>query len=92
MCKKLGKELPALQRPVWPGELGKRISAEVSAEAWEMWKEHAKMLINEYRLNMGTSEARAFIAEQMKAYLFDAGTVQAAEGYVPEGEPPPDKG
>ncbi len=82
MCKKLGRELPALDTPVWPGELGMRIRAEISAEAWAMWKEHAKMLINEYRLNMGTPEGRAFIGEQMQAYLFDSGDLRAVEGYV----------
>lgn len=86
-CRKLGVELPALERPPWPGELGKRIQSEVSARAWEMWKEHAKMLINEYQLNLGTPEAQAFIGEQMKAWLFGEGTIQVAQGYVPPADP-----
>ena len=87
MCKKLNQELPALERQPWPGELGVRIKAEISADAWKMWLEHAKMLINEYRLNLGTPEAQAFIREQMEAFLFNAGEVAKAEGYVPPTAP-----
>ena len=38
MCAKLGKELPGLERPPFPGELGQRIYENVSAEAFELWK------------------------------------------------------
>lgn len=86
MCRKLGREAPALTRQPWPGELGERILREISAEAWGAWLEHAKMLINEYRLNMGTDEAQVFIREQMAAFLFDEGTSVQASGYVPETE------
>ncbi len=51
-----------------------------------MWKEHAKMLLNEYRLNMGTPEAQTFMTEQMKAFLFEEGQTLVAEGYVPPEE------
>lgn len=84
LCRKLGRELPALTRTPWPGELGERIRAEISAEAWAGWKEHAKMLVNEYRLNLGSEEGRTFITAQMKAYLFDEGTIREAEGFVPK--------
>jgi len=30
----------------------------VSKEAWKLWLEHMKMIMNEYRLNLGTSEAQ----------------------------------
>ena len=83
-CKKLQQELPALEKAPWPGEMGQRIVAEISAEAWGQWKEHAKMLINENRLSLGTEEGRAFIAAQMKAYLFGEGIVLGAEGFVPK--------
>ena len=85
-CKKLGQKLQGFDKPPWPGELGQRIVEEISQDAWRMWLEHAKMLINEYRLNMGDDEARAFITEQMKAFLFDEGKSVQAEGYVPGGE------
>ena len=37
-CVKLGRELPGLDAPPWPGELGQRVFENVSAEAWKMWK------------------------------------------------------
>lgn len=86
MCKKLNQELPALSRAPWPGDLGKRILAEISAQAWGEWRDHAKMLLNEYRLNMGTPEAQAFMSEQMQAFLFSEGTGAKVEGYVPPSE------
>ncbi len=86
-CRKLNAELEALERPPWPGEIGVRIQQEISKQAWGEWLEHAKMLVNEYRLNLGTPEAQGFIAEQMRAYLFGEGAVKEAEGYVPEESP-----
>ena len=83
-CQKLKKELPALARQPWPGEIRERIQAGISEQAWKGWLDHAKMLINEYRLNLGTDEAQAFMKEQMLAYLFDEGQSMTAEGYVPE--------
>jgi Fe-S cluster biosynthesis and repair protein YggX len=38
LCKKLNKELPALEVPPMPGPKGIEIMNSVSAEAWEMWK------------------------------------------------------
>ena len=50
-CVKLGKEAEGLDRPTYPGELGKRIFDNVSKEAWQQWLRHQTMLINEYRLS-----------------------------------------
>jgi Fe-S cluster biosynthesis and repair protein YggX len=49
-CVKLGRELPGLDAPPWPGPLGQRIYEQISAEAWELWEERMKMILNEYRL------------------------------------------
>ena len=46
LCKKLNKELPALEVPPMPGPKGIEIMNSVSAEAWEMWKSHQTTLIN----------------------------------------------
>ena len=58
-CVKLGKELEGLPRPPFNGEMGKRVFETVSKEGWTLWMEHAKMLINEYRLNLSTAESRS---------------------------------
>ena len=49
MCKKLQRELPGLDTVPWPGELGQRVYDNISAEAWKMWEERMKMILNEYR-------------------------------------------
>src|SRR5919108_591847 len=49
-CVKLDKESEGLAQAPYPGELGQRIYAHVSKEAWQMWLRHQTMLINEYRL------------------------------------------
>ena len=41
-----------------------------------------KMLMNEYRLNLGTAQAQEFLLEQMDKYFFGEGAA-LPEGYVP---------
>ncbi len=82
-CVKLGRELPGLEEAPWPGELGQRIYDNVSAEAWNLWKEHAKMLMNEYRLAPWTDEARNMINEQLEQFFFGEGA-QLPPGFVPQ--------
>ena len=72
-CVKFGQEMPGLDRPPWKGELGKRIYENVSKEAWRMWIEYSKMLINEYRLNPLDPNSQKFIEEQMEAFFFGEG-------------------
>jgi len=81
-CAKLGKELEGFDSPPWPGEVGIRIQENISKEAWALWLEHAKMVINEYRLNLGTPEAQTIIVQQMEAFLFGDG-VDAPPDFVP---------
>src|SRR6266568_9104865 len=82
-CVKFGKELPGLEEPPWEGELGKRIYENVSQEAWKLWFEHLKMIINEYRLNPATPEAQKLIAGQMEQFFFGEGAA-LPPGYVPQ--------
>ena len=37
-CSKFQKEMPGLDAPPWPGELGQRIFDNVSLEAWRLWR------------------------------------------------------
>ena len=61
----------------------RKSSAEVSAEAWAMWEERMKMILNEYRLLPFQKEAQALVARQMEEFFF--GNSQGLpEGYVPE--------
>ena len=81
-CVYLKKESEGLVYPPYPGELGKRIYDQVSKEAFEMWKRHQTMLVNENRLNLADSRARKYLATQMEKYFFGDGADKPV-GYVP---------
>jgi Fe-S cluster biosynthesis and repair protein YggX len=55
----------------------------VSKEAWKLWLEHQKMLVNENRLNLADARARKYLEEQMRKHFFGEGADQAV-GYVPK--------
>ncbi len=55
------------------GDLGKRVYDEVSQEAWKMWLEHSKMIINEYRLDLISPKAREVLTTEMDKYFFGEG-------------------
>lgn len=82
-CVKLHRDLPGLPSPPWPGPLGQRIFEQVSQEAWTMWEEQMKMILNEYRLLPFQKEAQQLVAKRMEEYFFGSGNV-LPEGYVPE--------
>jgi Fe-S cluster biosynthesis and repair protein YggX len=81
-CVKLGKEAEGLERPTYPGDLGKRIFDSVSKEAWQQWLKQQTMLINEYRLSPMDPKARKFLEEQMEKYFFGEGA-ETPPDYVP---------
>jgi Fe-S cluster biosynthesis and repair protein YggX len=85
-CKKLQKELPGLDSPPWPGELGQRIYDNISAQAWKLWEDRMKMILNEYRLLPWQKEAQELMAKQMEEFLFGEGSA-----LPPEYVPPPQK-
>ncbi len=47
-----------------------------------MWLEHMKILMNEYRLNLGNPQAQQFLLEQMDQYFFGEGAAFPPD-YVP---------
>jgi Fe-S cluster biosynthesis and repair protein YggX len=81
-CIKLGREAEGLDFPPYPGELGKRIFANVSKEAWQQWTRMQTMIINENRLNLADVEHRRYLTEQVEKYFF-GGEVDPVQGYVP---------
>ncbi|MGA9423013.1 MAG: oxidative damage protection protein [Rhodanobacteraceae bacterium] len=80
-CVKLKREAEGLAFAPWPGELGKRIFENVSADAWNAWLAHQTMLINENRLNLLDPKTRAFLGAEMEKYFFGEGSDKPA-GYV----------
>lgn len=94
-CVKFRKEAPGIDADDLQGEvalemieslggveLRQRIYENVSMEAWELWKGHLTMLMNEYRLNIMDPQADEFIRQQMEEFFFGEGTAPPP-GYVP---------
>ncbi len=81
-CAHLKKEAEGLEYLPYPGELGQKIYAHISKEAWQLWMKHQTMLVNENRLNLADQRARQYLARQMELFLFGEGAEQPA-GYVP---------
>jgi Fe-S cluster biosynthesis and repair protein YggX len=82
-CVKFQKEMPGLDEVPFDGHpLGQRIYENVSKEAWKLWLEQMKMIMNEYRLNLGMQEAQEFLLKQMEDYFFGEGAA-LPPGYVP---------
>lgn len=82
-CAKLNQPLPGLDPDSPDGrqarklsmlfggdELADRVLAGVSAKAWEMWKGHMLMVMNEFRLDPTSSEANKILAQQMEQFFF----------------------
>jgi Fe-S cluster biosynthesis and repair protein YggX len=94
-CAKLHKDTPGIDAEDVQGqvalemiesvggkELRQRIYENVSWEAWELWKGHLTMLMNEYRLNMMDPQVDDFIRQRMEEFFFGEG-VAMPPGYVP---------
>jgi len=82
-CVKFQREMEGLDEVPFEGHpIGQRIYEGVSKAAWKMWLEHMKMLMNEFRLNLGTREAQEFLIQQMEQYFFGQGAALPPD-YVP---------
>ncbi|HEX8996510.1 MAG TPA: oxidative damage protection protein [Ktedonobacterales bacterium] len=84
-CAKLKRRLPGLAKPPMPGELGQRIYENISQQAWDMWQEHSRLLINHYGLNLADPDSRQILRQEMERFLF------TEEDDKPEGWEPEDQ-
>ena len=83
ICSKFSKELPGLEKPPFPGILGKTIFEKVSKEAWKAWREDMQIkVLNEYRLSMSDPEAHQVLLKQMKLFL----NLESGEAVVAVGD------
>lgn len=81
-CAKLKETLPGLPYKPFTDALGQRIFETISADAWKLWIEHSKKLVNEWRLDLTQKKSHEVLKEQCEAFLFgDGGTTPA--DYVP---------
>lgn len=85
-CIKLGIDAEGLDRPPYPGELGRKLYEQVSKRAWQEWLQHQTRLINEYRLVLADAKAREFLADEMRKYFFEGGELTGTH-YVPPPAP-----
>ncbi|HMO57247.1 MAG TPA: oxidative damage protection protein [Roseiflexaceae bacterium] len=85
-CVKLGRRLPGLDAPPYPGELGQRIYDSISRQAWNMWMDQSVMLINHYGLSMADPQAQQFLVQQAEEFFFGEGA-QMPEGWTPAARP-----
>ncbi len=82
-CIKLGREAEGLDKPPLKGEVGQKIYENISKDAWRMWLEHSKMLINEYRLDLTSEQGQRIWLTELDKYFFGEGSAAPAE-YVPK--------
>ena len=85
-CVKLGKEAEGLEKQPIKGDLGKRVFDNVSKEAWRMWLEHSKMLINEYRLDLMSPKAQQILREQCEQFFFGEGSAMPPDYVAPKAK------
>jgi len=82
-CVKLGRELPGLDKPPFPGSLGQRIYEHISREAYNLWPAQATVIINHYGLSLGDPNAQKILMQQMEEFFF------GENARMPEGWTPP---
>lgn len=83
-CRKLDKDLPGLARVPYRNELGQRIFAEVSQEAWNMWLKDSVKYINTYRVDLASSEGQKFMLKQCAIYFGYEDGELAETAWTPE--------
>ena len=70
-CIKLGKAAEGLDRPPFKGEFGQRIFEHVSKQAWGMWIEYSKILINELRLDLTSERGQEIWLGECRRFFFE---------------------
>ncbi len=84
-CVKFQKELPGLDQVPFEGHpIGQRIYDHVSRQAWKLWLDHMKLVMNEYRLNLSNPQAQEFLLQMMEQYFFGEGAAFPPD-YAPPG-------
>ena len=87
-CVKLDQDLPGLDKPPMPGEFGQKIYKNVSKQAFKMFLDHFKMVVNEYRLDLTSPATDKVFEDQMRDFFFSGG-MKLPDEYVPPAENKP---
>ena len=83
-CILLERDLDAMDRAPYPGELGKKILDNVSKQGWQKWLEYQTMLINENNLNLMDPDSQLYLKEQLEKFFFDRDNIDQIQGYKPK--------
>tara|TARA_B100000029_G_scaffold472124_1_gene512372 strand:+ start:294 stop:569 length:276 start_codon:yes stop_codon:yes gene_type:complete len=86
-CTVLKHRAEGLDKPPYPGQLGRRIFDSVSREGWNQWLQRLVLIINENRLSTADPKTVDVIEEHMLGFLFGEGDL----GAVPDGFAPAKK-
>jgi Fe-S cluster biosynthesis and repair protein YggX len=82
-CVKFNKEMEGLEKPPLKGPVGQRVFDTVSKEAWHLWLEHSKMLVNEYRIDLISPAGQKMWMDELEKYFFGEGS-QLPPDYNPQ--------
>jgi Fe-S cluster biosynthesis and repair protein YggX len=82
-CVKLKQDLDGLEKPPIKGPFGQRLYDNVSKQAWSMWLEYSKMLINEFRLDLVSPEGQRIWLDQCDKFFFGGEEAAPPPEYVP---------
>jgi Fe-S cluster biosynthesis and repair protein YggX len=83
-CIKLDKDLPGLQRPPFPNEIGQYIFENVSKEGWDLWLQESVKYINTYRVDLASRKGTEFMLAQLQIWLGLKEGEMAATAWTPE--------
>lgn len=72
-CSRCGQTRSGFERPPFPGQIGARVVEGICQQCWSEWLKQQTMLINHYGLNVMDPQARAFLTNNMTAFLFKSG-------------------
>ena len=81
-CTKLNEELEGLDFVPFSNDIGQRIYDNISKQAWQMWINHSVMVINEYRLNLATTEGQEVYDKHLEEFFF-VDSPEMPAGYRP---------
>jgi len=78
-CSRCGQTRAGFERPPFPGAIGAQVVEQICQQCWGDWLKQQTMLINHYGLNVMDPQARQFLTQNMKAFLFKAGQEESID-------------
>lgn len=78
-CVRCGRTGAPLERAPLRSELGERVHGSICRICWGEWLGYQQALINHYGLDVREKEARAFLTQNMEAFLFGQGDTEAID-------------